>query len=61
MCPVQCAQCGPGSSEAAKDFTAHLTWIASGRAGVPLPGRTVLVLTAPGTETGNRGGWVPER
>jgi isoamylase len=28
-------------------------------AAVPLPGRTVLVLTAPGTETGSRGGWVP--
>ncbi len=34
--------------------------IAAGTA-VPLPGRTVLVLTAPGTETGNRGGWVPGR
>jgi isoamylase len=28
-------------------------------AAVPLPGRTVLVLTAPGTENGSRGGWVP--
>jgi isoamylase len=27
-------------------------------AAVPLPGRTVLVLTAPGTENGSRGGWV---
>ncbi|MBP2494097.1 isoamylase [Methylobacterium sp. PvP062] len=34
--------------------------IAAGGA-VPLPGRTVLVLTAPGTETGDRGGWVQGR
>jgi isoamylase len=28
---------------------------------VPLPGRTVLVLTAAGTENGTRNGWVSGR